>query len=83
MYPGLPTRLEQDMRSLYSERILKGATGGSGKIKIRIEDPPKRKHMVWQGGAVLADLMQNNEAFWVSRAEWAESGAASLSKLHG
>jgi len=34
-------------------------------------------------GAVLADLMQNNEAFWVSRAEWAESGAASLSKLHG
>lgn len=34
------------------------------KFKIRIEDPPRRKHMVFLGGAVLADIMRNQEAFW-------------------
>src|SRR4051812_44494526 len=60
MYPGLPTRIEKDLRGLYVDRILKGDTSRPMKIKIRIEDPPKRKHMVFQGGAVLADLMKSN-----------------------
>jgi hypothetical protein len=30
--------------------------GGEVKIQIKIEDTPRRKHMVFQGGAVLADL---------------------------
>ena len=34
------------------------------KFKIRIEDPPRRKHMVFLGGAVLADIMKNQESFW-------------------
>jgi actin-related protein 2 len=28
------------------------------KFKIRIEDPPRRKDMVFIGGAVLADVMK-------------------------
>lgn len=83
MYPGLPTRLEQDMKGMYLERILKGDTSRLGKVKIRIDDPPKRKHMVFQGGAVLADLMRANEAFWVSKREWEERGPSALSKLEG
>lgn len=83
MYPGLPTRLEQDMRTLYTERILKGDTSRQSKIKIRIDDPPKRKHMVFQGGAVLADLMRANEAFWIGRREWDEKGPSCLAKLDG
>lgn len=85
MYPGLPTRLEQDMRSLYIERVLNGDTSRltSSKVKIRIEDPPKRKHMVFQGGAVLADLMRNNDSFWISKGEWAERGSQCLAKLEG
>lgn len=43
-------------------------------MKIRIEDPPKRKHMVFLGGSVLADLMKENEPFWISKAEWEEQG---------
>ena len=31
------------------------------KFRIRIEDPPRRKHMVFLGGAVLAQLMEDNE----------------------
>ncbi|CAB1345407.1 unnamed protein product, partial [Coregonus sp. 'balchen'] len=29
------------------------------KFKIRIEDPPSRKHMVFMGGAVLANIMKD------------------------
>jgi hypothetical protein len=27
------------------------------KFKVRIEDPPRRRHMVFLGGAVLANLV--------------------------
>jgi actin-related protein 2 len=51
------------------------------KFKIKIEDPPLRKHMVFLGGAVLADIMKAREEFWVSREEWYEQGTRSLDKL--
>ena len=53
----------------------------SQKFKIRIEDPPRRKHMVFLGGAVLADIMKGREEFWVSRDEWYEQGVRALDKL--
>jgi actin-related protein 2 len=51
------------------------------KFKIKIEDPPRRKHMVFLGGATLADIMKNREDFWISREEWFEQGVRSLDKL--
>ena len=51
------------------------------KLKIRIEDPPRRKHMVFLGGAVLANIMKDKQAWWVSKREWEEEGARSLIKL--
>ncbi|KAG1850745.1 hypothetical protein C8R48DRAFT_613268, partial [Suillus tomentosus] len=51
------------------------------KFKICIEDPPRRKHMVFPGGAVLADIMKNRAEFWISREEWLEQGIRSLDKL--
>lgn len=78
MFPGLPTRLESDMRDLYVERILGGDKTWPIKVKIRIADPPKRKHLVWQGGAVLADLMRDNASFWITRQEWEEQGVRLL-----
>lgn len=50
-------------------------------FKLRIEDPPRRKHMVFLGGAVLADIMKNRQEFWVSREEWYEQGVRALDKL--
>lgn len=50
-------------------------------FKIRIEDPPRRKHMVFLGGAVLADIMKDRDAFWVTKAEWDEQGVRALDKL--
>nr|BAU61515.1 actin related protein2 [Parachlorella kessleri] len=73
MYPGMASRLEKSLRSLYVKRVLGGkAAGGSRKAKIRVEDPPQRKHMVFLGGAVLADIMRQQPDFWISRQEWDE-----------
>jgi len=81
MYPGLPSRLEREIKQLYLEGVLKGDTAKLSKFKIRIEDPPRRKHMVFLGGAVLADIMKNKDDFWMSRAEYEEKGVGVLAKL--
>jgi actin-related protein 2 len=54
---------------------------GTQKFKIRIEDPPRRKDMVFIGGAVLADVMKDKESFWMSREEYNERGIRVLDKL--
>ncbi|EDV29866.1 Actin-related protein 2 [Trichoplax sp. H2] len=81
MYPGLPSRLERELKQLYLERVLKGNTAQLSKFKIRIEDPPRRKHMVFLGGAVLSDIMKDNPQFWMTREEYQEKGIKVLEKL--
>ncbi|TRY63983.1 hypothetical protein TCAL_03976 [Tigriopus californicus] len=81
MYPGLPSRLEREIRQLYLERVLKGDTERFAKFKIRIEDPPRRKDMVFIGGAVLANVMKDRQEFWMSKAEYEETGLNVLKKL--
>ncbi|XP_072172078.1 actin-related protein 2 [Diadema setosum] len=81
MYPGFPSRLEREIKQLYLERVLKGDTSRLSKFKLRIEDPPRRKHMVFLGGAVLADIMKDKDSFWISRQEYEEKGLRCLEKL--
>jgi len=84
MYPGLPSRLEKDIRQLYGEKVAKGNKDVIRKFKCRIEDPPRRKHMVFLGGAVLAEIMKDKDTFWVNKAEWEEKGADyCMKKLSG
>jgi len=69
MYPGLPSRLERDLKDFYAKRLKT-----EKPLKCRIEDPPRRKHMVFLGGAVLAQIMKDKESFWVSMSEYKEKG---------
>jgi len=80
MYPGLPSRLEKEIRRLYLERVLKGNLQQMQKFKCRIEDPPRRKHMVFLGGAVLAEIMKDKPAFWMNKSEYDEQGLSVLRK---
>eukprot|EP00756_Hemistasia_phaeocysticola_P010730 Hpha_TRINITY_DN15039_c0_g1::TRINITY_DN15039_c0_g1_i1::g.124855::m.124855/K17260/ACTR2, ARP2; actin-related protein 2 len=73
MLPGLPSRMDKDMRELYIKTKL-GGDKSKGKVKLRIEDAPQRKHAVFAGASVLADLMAANASQWVSKAEWDEQG---------
>ncbi|ODH38373.1 hypothetical protein ACO22_02372 [Paracoccidioides brasiliensis] len=81
MYPGLPSRLEKELKQLWLTRVLQGNPERLNKFKVRIEDPPRRRHMVFLGGAVLANLLADKENMWISKAEWDEKGAAALEKL--
>lgn len=71
MYPGMPTRLEKEMRLLYQAKTNKQQ---AEKLKLRIEDPPNRKSMVFFGGAVLSEIYKDDKDFWISKADWAEQG---------
>jgi actin-related protein 2 len=81
MYPGLPSRLEKELKQLWLTRVLQGDPERLSKFKVRIEDPPRRRHMVFIGGAVLASIMQGKDHMWVTKAEWEEQGARALAKL--
>jgi len=81
MYPGLPSRLEKDIKEMYLKRILKNDKERLKKFKIRIEDPPRRKHMVFLGGAVLAEVMKNKTDFWISKQDYLDKGIDCLNKL--
>lgn len=81
MYPGLPSRLEREIKQLYLEQVLRGDTEKLKNFKLRIEDPPSRKNMVFIGGAVLADVMKDKESFWMSKEEYNEQGLRVLDKL--
>ncbi|KAI7364256.1 Actin-related protein [Hortaea werneckii] len=81
MYPGLPSRMEKEIKQLWLTKVLGGNSERLGKFKVRIEDPPRRRHMVFLGGAVLANIMADKENMWVTKQEWEEQGARALEKL--
>jgi actin-related protein 2 len=63
--------------------VLKGNKEGLKKFKLRVEDPPRRRHMVFLGGAVLADIMKDKPEFWISKQEWEEHGPRIITKKCG
>ncbi|KAK3385712.1 actin family [Podospora didyma] len=81
MYPGLPTRLERELKQLWLTRVLNNNPERLSKFRVRIEDPPRRKDMVFLGGAVLANIMADKPDMWVTKAEYEELGPKALEKL--
>ena len=67
--------------SILGAILLTGYLGGAIASKVRIEDPPRRRHMVFLGGAVLANIMADKENMWISKQEWQEQGPRILEKL--
>ena len=74
MYPGFATRLERELEQLYEDRILKGQSDKSAKNVICIEAPPRRKNMVFLGGAVYANLVKDTPTQWISQRDYYEHG---------
>lgn len=81
MYPGLPSRLEKELKQLWLTKVLHGDPERLSKFKVRIEDPPRRRHMVFLGGAVLANIMADKDHMWITKQEWEEQGVRALAKL--
>ncbi|OQS04115.1 actin [Thraustotheca clavata] len=81
MYPGLPSRLEKDIKDRYLKDVLRGDKSRLSKFRLRINDPPRRKHLVFLGGSVLADMMKDNDQFWISKQEYEEQGVRCIDRL--
>ena len=81
MYPGLPSRLEKEVKQLWLSKVLQGDPTRLPNFKIKIDDPPRRRFMVFLGGAVLANVMADKEHLWITKQEWEEQGPRVLQKL--
>lgn len=81
MYPGLPSRLEKEIKQLWLTTVGNNDPSCLQRFKLRIDDPPRRRHMVFLGGAVLANVMADKDQLWISKQEWDEVGERSLAKL--
>eukprot|EP00929_Paragymnodinium_shiwhaense_P099444 TRINITY_DN61095_c0_g1_i1.p1 TRINITY_DN61095_c0_g1~~TRINITY_DN61095_c0_g1_i1.p1 ORF type:complete len:392 (+),score=95.76 TRINITY_DN61095_c0_g1_i1:88-1263(+) len=81
MFPGFSSRLEKDLRRLYLEGVLKGDKDRARQFKCTVEDPPRRQHMVFQGGSIMASAQSPDSPWWISRAEYQEVGAKTVHRL--
>ena len=74
MFPGLSTRLTNDLKKLVLTRILNGDKKRMEQYKINVEDPPNRRYLVYLGATVLANLTANKANSWISKKDLAEEG---------
>ena len=51
------------------------------KLKIKIENSARQKHMVFFGGSVLANIAKDREDLWIDKKEYQEQGLRCLNKL--
>ena len=80
--PGFSSRLTKEVKQCWVTDVAKGDASRLSKFKLRIEDPARRKNMVWLGGSVLADIMKDHNAFWLNKEDWNEKGAVRAIKEH-
>ena len=59
---------------------MQGREEGLQKLKLRVLSTPHRKHVVFSGASVLADIMRSSNDFWIGRDEWAQNPQQALKK---
>ena len=57
-----------------------GREEGLQKVKLRVLSAPHRKHVVFSGASVLADIMSSGNEFWIGREEWTQNRQQALQK---
>jgi len=76
MFPGYASRIDIELKKIYTENTLKLAKEKKIKIPINIIDSPRRKYSVFIGATVLSKVynVPANESYWISKKDWDESG---------
>eukprot|EP01006_Ploeotia_vitrea_P009666 TRINITY_DN23598_c0_g1_i1.p1 TRINITY_DN23598_c0_g1~~TRINITY_DN23598_c0_g1_i1.p1 ORF type:complete len:394 (+),score=29.60 TRINITY_DN23598_c0_g1_i1:29-1210(+) len=74
LFPGLPTRIEKELKEKYLRDALKGDKTKLKNWKLNIDDLPARKNLVWMGAAVCGEILQRDKRRWISQEDWAEEG---------
>jgi actin-related protein len=73
MFPGFAPRLEDEIRKLYKERILKDSSKEM-KMKLNIVDTSRRKYSVFIGACFIANFFANQDSYWITKSDWEEVG---------
>ena len=81
MYPGFSTRVENELKNLVLNNVLKGDKKALKSYKINVEDPPNRRFLVYLGATVLANLSREKTASWAQREAYKEAGPEQLAKM--
>ena len=74
MFPGFSSRLENEMKQIYSERILKNPNSSQASKIIDIVDTPRRKYSVFSGASFIAQFYASQPDYWITKQEWDEFG---------
>ena len=77
MFPGYASRIDIELKNIYTEKTLKLAKNKTIKIPITIIDSPRRKFSVFIGASILANEYNNALAereYLISKEDWKESG---------
>lgn len=78
LLPGFGERLQQEMKSFYLTEKLNGDPARMAWCPIRVKEPQRRQHMVYMGGALLAELSQDQPERWLSRSAYGEGGTSAI-----
>lgn len=81
MFPGFSSRLERDLRLLYTADVCKGDAERAKLFRVKVEDHPKRQHMVFLGAAIMAAANSPSSSWWISREEYEEVGSSAVHRL--
>ena len=67
MFPGYASRIDLELRKLYTDNNLKLAKTKTIKIPINIIDSPRRKYSVFIGAAILSEISNQPENidYWI------------------
>lgn len=57
---------------------LQGRDDGADRLRLRVLDPPLRQHVVYNGAAILGDVMAGFDDGWTTRAEYDADATTAL-----
>ncbi|KAG5507361.1 hypothetical protein GH5_07457 [Leishmania sp. Ghana 2012 LV757] len=78
LLPGFGDRLEREIKDLYWKEKRKGNQAPMERCPIRVKEPQRRQHMAYMGGALFAELSQDQPERWLSRSIYEEGGASAI-----
>jgi len=75
MFPGYASRLLKEIKKVYKEKALNNVKNKEIKINIDVIDSPRRKHSVFIGATILANIYNLKDVgYWITKQEYEECG---------
>ena len=74
LLPGIQKRLERDLNQRYTNDILDGKESRSLGWKPQVHAPSSRQHLVFEGAALFADYISDDEKHWIGGKEYLRYG---------